>query len=178
MITDEIRPEDFVNARQGNYAHIKGWGIDIDPKNDPTYPMKKRTNAEHDGYSWNRPALQDETVEVLKSVERPNLTAVFGTSKPPRGISGAIRRLAYKFSESSYGRWIPLILADRIDMMEGIVSDVSGGHIPNIPKEIGLKSEWQHNREVFLLRTAAGIVITGAVLMLLFSNKKKSRTIH
>lgn len=173
MFTDETNPEDFVNARQGKYSHIKGWGIDANIKNDPTYPIKKRNNAEHEGYSWERPAQQDETVEILKSVERPNLSAVYGTSKPPSGLSGIIRRMAYKFSESSYGRWIPLILADRIDMMEGVVDDFSKGHIPNIPKEIGLKSEWKYNREEFLIKTAAGILITGAVLMLLFSSDKK-----
>jgi hypothetical protein len=29
-----------------DYSHIKGWGVDADPKNDPTYPMKHRTNDE------------------------------------------------------------------------------------------------------------------------------------
>jgi hypothetical protein len=139
MITDETSPEDFVNARQGKYSHIKGWAIDADVKNDPTYPIKKRNNAEHGGNSWERPVQQNETVEILKSVERPNLSAVYGTSKPPSGLSGIIRRIAYKFSESSYSRWLPLILADRIDMIEGIADDFSKGHIPNIPKEIGLK---------------------------------------
>ena len=176
MFTDETSPEDFVNARQGKYSHIKGWGIDADIKNDPTYPIKKRNNAEHDGYSWERPAQQDETVEILKSVERPNLSAVYGTSKPPSGLSGMIRRMAYKFSESSYGRWLPLILADRIDMLEGVVADFSKGNVPNIPKEIGLKSEWKYNREEFLFKTAAGIFITGALLMLLFSSDKKTDT--
>jgi hypothetical protein len=178
MFTDETSPEDFVNARQGKYSHIKGWGIDADIKNDPTYPMKKRNNAEHEGYTWERPAQQDETVEILKSVERPNLSAVYGTSKPPSGLSGMIRRMAYKFSESSYGRWLPLILADRIDMMEGVVDDFSKGHVPNIPKEIGLKSEWTHNRTEFLVKTAAGILITGAILILLFPSDKKRKQIH
>jgi hypothetical protein len=173
MLTDQTSPEDFVNARQGDYSHIKGWGIDANIKNDPTYPIKNRNNSEHEGYSWERPALQDKTVEILKSVERPNLTAVYGTSKPPTGLSGIIRRIAYKFSESSYGRWIPLILADRIDMVEGVIDDLSKGHIPNVPKEIGLKSEWKHNKEEFLIKTAAGILITGAVLMLLFSSSDK-----
>src|SRR5690606_33256804 len=118
MITDETSPEDFVNDRRGEYKHIKGWAIDANKDNDPTYPIKKRNNAEHKGYTWERPAKQVESVEILKSVERPNLSAVYGTSKPPSGLSGLIRRLAYKYSESSYGRWLPLILADRIDMLE------------------------------------------------------------
>lgn len=175
MITDQTKPEDFSNKRQGNHDHIKGWGIDINPNNDPTYPIKNRNNAEHDGYSWERPAQQEETVEILQSVERPNLTAVYGTSEPPSGLSGIIRRLAYRYSESSYGRWLPLIIADRIDMIEGVVNDFSKGHIPNLPKEIGLKSEWKYNKERFLIKTAAGILITGAVLYLLFSSHKNQQ---
>lgn len=177
MITDQTNPEDFTNKRRANHNHIKGWGVDINPENDPTYPIKKRNNDEHKGYGWERPELQEETVEILQSVERPNLTAVYGTSKPPSGLSGIIRRIAYKYSESSYGRWLPLMLADRIDMMEGIVEDFSKGHVPNIPKEIGLKSEWKYNREKFLVKTAVGILITGALLTLLFSSNAKSKQI-
>ena len=65
-------------------SQIKGWGVDADPKNDPTYPMKLRNDGEHSGYSWERPPQQPLTVEVLHSNERPDLTSVFGTSTPPR----------------------------------------------------------------------------------------------
>lgn len=87
MIADQTTPEDFINERQGQYSHIKGWGIDFDPRNDPTFPIKKRNNEEHRRYAWQQPPLQEETVEILKSVERPNLTAVYGTSNPPPGLS-------------------------------------------------------------------------------------------
>jgi hypothetical protein len=30
-------------------SQVKGWGVDADPKNDPTYPMKRRNNGEHAG---------------------------------------------------------------------------------------------------------------------------------
>lgn len=174
MITDETRPEDFVNDRKGKYGHIKGWGIDADLRNDPTYPMKKRTNEEHNGYAWQRPQQQESDTEILKSVERPNLTAVYGTSKPPAGLSGMIRRWAYKYSESSYGRWLPLMIADRVDVVEGIIDDLSKGHVPNIPGEIGLKSEWTHNREKTLKRLAIAGAIAGVGLVLLLSRKNKS----
>jgi hypothetical protein len=174
MITDETRPEDFVNDRKGKYSHIKGWGIDANPENDPTYPMKKRTNAEHDGYSWKRPAQQSESVEILKSVERPNLSAVFGTSAPLRGISGLIRRLAYKYSESSYGRWLPLVMADRIDMVEGIVEDLSGGHLPNFPEETGMKAEWKHNKKGVLIKVAVGAAVVTLLATLYMREKRRA----
>lgn len=166
MMTDETKPGDFANEREGKYAHIKGWGIDASTKNDPTYPIKKRNNAEHEGYSWERPAQQAESVEILKSVERPNLTAVYGTSSPPNGLSGKIRRYAYKYSESSYGRWLPLILADRVDMVEGVIDDIKQGHFPNVIGEIGLMSEWKHNRKTLLKNALIGALAAGAIMAL------------
>ena len=112
-----------------DYAHIKGWGVDADPKNDPTYPMKRRVEGEHAGYSWERPPQQPVNVEILHSNERPNVSAVFGTATPPAGLSGMIRRLAFRYSESSYGHWLPLMLADRVGVVEGIVADLAHGHV-------------------------------------------------
>jgi hypothetical protein len=162
-MTDQTRPEDFRNIRDGKYAHIKGWGIDADPKNDPTYPMKKRTNEEHYGYSWDRPSLQPETAEVLQSVERPNLTAVYGTTVPPSGLSGMIRRKAFQYSESSYARWLPLVMADRINVYEGIIDDIRHGSFPNIAAERGWNAEWKHNRRTFVSNVATVAVLAGAV---------------
>ncbi len=172
-MTDQTTPEDFINDRQGRYSHIKGWGIDFDPKNDPTYPLKKRNNAEHQGYSWQRPPLQEETVEILKSVERPNLTAVYGASNPPIGLSGVFRRVAFQYSESSYGRWLPLVLADRVNMIEGILCDIKKGHLPNLFKELGLRAEWKHNKKSFISKSIVASVVIGLVAYQFCSKKKK-----
>ena len=175
MITDETRPEDFKNIRNLRFDHIKGWGIDADTKNDPTYPMKSRTDEEQEGYSWDRPELQQEDVEILKSVERPNLTAVFGTTAPPQGVSGDLRRMAFKYSESSYGRWLPLVLADRIGMFEGIADDLKKGHVPNLFNEFGLGAEWKYNKKGFILKAAVGTaVVVGLVALIASRSKKKT----
>ena len=145
-------------------SQIKGWGMDANPKNDPTYPMKHRTNGEHAGYSWERPPQQPVNVEVLHSNERPNVTAVFGTSTPPTGLSGMLRRFAFRYSESSYGHWLPLMLADRIGVVEGIVSDMRHGHVPNIFAELGWKAEWQHNRNKLVQRVLVRAVLAAAVI--------------
>jgi hypothetical protein len=176
MITDETKPEDFKNPmdKRVDYSHIKGWGIDMDPKNDPTYPMKKRTDEEQFGYTWDRPSLQPVEIEILKSVERPNITAVFGTAPAPSGLSGMIRRIAYKYSESSYGRWVPLVLADRIGVVEGIIEDFMKGKVPNIPAERGWGAEMKHNRTNFIVKVAVTTAVTaGLVALLVASNKKK-----
>src|SRR5690606_39028405 len=107
------------NNPSNNHSHIKGWGVDADPENDPTYPMKLYTGDDHRRLDWERPPQQPETVEILHSNERPTVPAVFGTTLPPSGLSGAIRRQAFKYSESSFGHWLPLLLADRVHVVEG-----------------------------------------------------------
>ncbi len=155
-------------------SQIKGWGVDANPKNDPTYPMKHRTNGEHAGYSWERPLQQPVTVEVLHSNERPNVTAVFGTSTPPTGLSGMLRRFAFRYSESSYGHWLPLMLADRVSVVEGIVSDLRHGHVPNIFAELGWKAEWQHNRNKLVQRVLVRAVLAAAVISYLRRSRDDS----
>ena len=173
MLTDETKPSDFKKSERADYSQIKGWGIDADPQNDPTYPMKKRTNEEHDGYSWERPPQQPEDVEILKSVERPNLTAVFGTASPPEGINGAIRKFAFRYSESSYGRWLPLVLADRVGAVEGVIDDLKNGYMPNIFAERGWGAEWKYNKKSFLLKIVVAAAVT-AVAVSVISSKRKN----
>jgi len=154
-----------------DYSHIKGWGVDADPKNEPTYPMKKYTGDDHNRINWVRPPLQPVTVEVLHSNERPNLTAVFGTSVPPSGLSGQIRRFAFRFSESEYGHWLPLLLADRVNAIEGIVDDLKQGHVPNIFAERGWKAEFKYNP----IGLAKKVVVTAAATALIISFLKKKK---
>src|SRR5690606_20777024 len=103
----------------------------------PTHPIKHRNDAEHDDYSWERPSQQPIDIEVQHSIERPNVSAVFGTAAPPSGLSGMIRRFAFRKSENDYGHWLPLLLADRVNMVEGLVSDIAHGKFPNYFAEKG-----------------------------------------
>ena len=154
------------------YTHIKGWGIDADPENEPTYPMKKYTGDDHKRLNYERPPLQPVTVEILHSNERPNITAAFGTVSPPSGLSGAIRRYAFKYSEGSWNHWLPLLLADRVNVVEGIIDDLKHGHVPNIFAEKGWKAEWKHNPKGLVTKVAVGVVVTAAVATLLFRKRK------
>ena len=155
-------------------SQIKGWGVDADPKNDPTYPMKNRNNGEHAGYSWERPPQQPITIEVLHSNERPNVTSVFGTSTPPSGLSGVIRRLAFRYSESSYGHWLPLMLADRVSVVEGVLGDLKHGHVPNVFAERGWKAEWKHNRTSLVLRILLIVALISAAVAYVSSRRAGS----
>ena len=139
--------------------------MDADPENEPTYPMKNYTGDDHNRLDYERSEQQPETVEILMSNERPAITRVFGTSTPPTGLSGAIRRYAFKHSEDRYRHWIPLILADRINVYEGLIEDFKKGKLPNIIAEKGWKSELKHNpggaaKSVFITALVTTAVFT------------------
>lgn len=159
------------NNFESRYRHIKGWGIDADPKNEPTYPMKKYTGDDHKRLNWQRPPLQPVIVEILHSIERPNLTAVFGTSTPPSGLSGAIRRYAFKYSEGSWNHWLPLLLADRVNVVEGVIDDLKHGHVPNIFAEKGWKAAWKYNRQGVIKKVVVTALVTTAIIAWLRRDK-------
>ncbi len=159
-----------------DYTHIKGWGVDANPQNEPTYPIKKYTGDDHKRLGWERPPLQPVNVEILHSNERPNISAVFGTSVQPSGLSGAIRRFAFKNSESEYGHWLPLLLADRINVVEGLLDDLRHGHIPDIFAEKGWKAAWKHNPKGLAKKIAVSLIVTSAVVALMSQKKKRKKS--
>ncbi len=148
-------------------ATIPGWGVDADPENDPTYPYRNRARDEGLTSDWQRPPLQRSQVEILQSVEHIRRPAVFGTSTPPRWISGAIRRLAFRWSESNWMHWLMLMGADRINVVEGVVQDLGRGKIPNIPAEMGIRSEWKHNKRGLAAKVGVGLALTAVAVALL-----------
>lgn len=171
--TPETQPQRATSVPR-EYAHIPGWGVDIDPKNDPTYPMRDRGAEEEKGYTWERPPQQPVNVEVLHSIERPNVSAVFGSTVPPSGLSGAIRRMAFKYSENHYGHWLPLLLADRVNVVEGLLDDLRLGHVPNIFAEKGWKADWKHNRSGLITKVAVMAAVTVGVVALMRRRKGSS----
>lgn len=157
------------------HQNIKGWGMDANPENEPTYPIKNYTGDDHKRLSYKKPAQQKSNIEILKSNERLGVSAVYGTSVPPSGLSGMIRRFAFRYSEGSFGHWLPLLLADRVNVIEGIVSDIARGNVPNIFAELGGKAEWKYNKRGLAKKVAVGIIITAAVYALLSRKKKLSK---
>ena len=136
--------------------------------------MKERIpEVDHAGYTWDRPTQQPIDIEVLHSNERPNVAATFGTSVPPSGLSGVIRRAAFNHSEGRYRHWLPLMLADRIQMVEGVADDLARGHIPNIFGEMGLKADWKYNRKALVTKMAVGAAL-GVGLLALLSRRRSS----
>src|SRR5919206_932908 len=99
-------------------ARIPGWGVDLDPKDRPSVP-RERLDPDATGAHWDFPERQPEKWPRERSIEHKFLTPVFGTSTPPKGLSGAMRKYAYaKYSEGRAAHWLLLLASDRVDTVE------------------------------------------------------------
>jgi hypothetical protein len=68
------------------------------------------------------------------------VTPVFGTAQPLHGVSGAVRRLAYRrFSEGRLAHWLLLVVGDRIVAGAAHLRSLASGR-PDLPAT-GLRSE-------------------------------------
>jgi hypothetical protein len=116
-----------------NYRDVEGWGADLDPSNRPMFPMELPSNVE--SVRGDVGARQVPTHRIHVSNEMPDLTPVFGTSCPPHGLSGALRSVAFEYSEGTARHWLTLMLADRVDMVESAIGAVLRGSPDNIVAE-------------------------------------------
>jgi hypothetical protein len=126
-------------------ARIPGWGADLDPKDRPSTP-RERFDPEATGAHWDFPERQPEMWPRERSIEHKFLTPVFGTATPPKGASGAIRRLAYRrYSEGRAAHWLLLLGADRVDAWESHVRSFGTLHPDNPITETGVLSEFRRH---------------------------------
>src|SRR5690554_3829745 len=87
-------------------ARIPGWGADLDPKDRPSVP-RERYDPAATGAHWDLPERQQEKWPRERSLEHRHLPPVFGTSTPPKGLSGALRKLSYaRYSEGRAAHWL------------------------------------------------------------------------
>jgi hypothetical protein len=105
---------------------IPGWGVDLDPNDRPSVPRERPDEASAT-VPWDMPERQPELWPRERSIEHAQLTPVFGTSCPPKGLSGVLRRAAYRrYSEARAAHWLILIAADRVDAVESRVGSIAG----------------------------------------------------
>src|SRR3954469_19140130 len=120
-------------------ARIPGWGADLDPADRPSTP-KLQFQDDLTGAHWEFPERQPEKEPRERSIEHAFLTPVFGTAQPLKGVSGAVRRLAYRrFSEGRLAHWLLLIVGDRIDAWGSHLRSFASGR-PDVPAS-GLRGE-------------------------------------
>ena len=71
---------------------------------------------------------------------------MFGTSCPPKGVSGLIRKYAYKqYSEARAAHWLLLIAADHVDALESSVQSVLTLRPDNPVTQTGVLSEFSRH---------------------------------
>jgi hypothetical protein len=126
-------------------ARIPGWGADLDPKDRPSVP-RLQFHDDLSGAHWQFPDRQPERWPRERSIEHEMLTPVFGTSCPPKGISGVMRRYAYRrHSEAKAAHWLILLAADRVDAWESHLRSFATLRPDNPITETGVLSEFSHH---------------------------------
>jgi hypothetical protein len=93
------------------------WGADRRIEDRPGVP---RESVPHRlaGAHWRVPEQQTPRVGVLVRAGLAQLTPVFGTCQPPHGLSGQLRKAAYRIPDWRARHWMIVLLADRIDALE------------------------------------------------------------
>lgn len=125
-------------------ARIPGWGVDLDPNDRPSFPQEQ-FDPNLSGAHWTFPERQEEKRPRERSVEHLQLTPVFGTSAPPKGLSGVIRKFAYRrYSEARAAHWLLLMGADRIDALEEHLRSLASTRPDNPVTQTGIRSELTH----------------------------------
>ena len=123
-------------------ARIPGWGVDLDPADRPAFP-RERFDPAATGAWWDVPERQPGGEGRERSIEHGTLPPVFGTAAPLKGLSGVVRRLAYRrFSEGRLAHWLLLIAGDRVDAWGSHLRSFVSAR-PDVPAT-GVRTELTH----------------------------------
>jgi hypothetical protein len=135
----------LAESREELRARIPGWGVDLDPKDRPSVP-REALDPGLGGAHWEFPDRQPEKWPRERSNEHKFLTPVFGTSCPPKGVSGTMRKYAYRrFSEGRAAHWILLVAADRVDSAGSHLRSFATLRPDNPVTETGVLSEFSRH---------------------------------
>ncbi len=91
--------------------------VDLEPSNRPGVPKERSPQV------WPNSHFPPEHMHAEPAAPkhgRPNkpMPPVYGTAVPPSGLSGAIRKLAYRYPDHFVRHWQLLLLGDRVDSWE------------------------------------------------------------
>jgi hypothetical protein len=95
---------------------IEGRGADLDPSQRPGIPMELEPQPLPGSQVPITPQQSD--YPVLLHGGKQQRPPVYGTAAPPKALSGALRKLAYKYPDHLARHWMLLIMADRVDSWE------------------------------------------------------------
>ncbi|HTN91143.1 MAG TPA: hypothetical protein VL242_46050 [Sorangium sp.] len=95
------------------------WGVDLCPEERPGVPREAPPHLLSWAH-WIEPERQPIEGRVLRHPGLARPTPVFSTALPPRGASGALRRVAYEIPDHQLPHTILLMIADRVDVLESL----------------------------------------------------------
>jgi len=108
---------DWSDTMERSQAVTNGRGADALRENRPGVPREARPHT-----TGNLQRASDLTQQRTQraSLISPSLelTPIYSSVQPPRGLSGVVRRAAYRYPEYRARRWMMLMFADRIDVLE------------------------------------------------------------
>lgn len=177
--------QELVDTKNFDYeaaaTRVTGWGSDLELANRGGVPRERNRDTVLTGFHDPITVKQKPKVEILVTNERGSLTPVFSNSCPPKGVSGMLRRFAFRYSENTLTRWMTLIMADRVNMVEGWVEDIAHGKMPMIlPRQEyrtldhlrRIRQQGVKNKQDVALVAATGIVAVGLAAGAIFLAKK------
>lgn len=101
------------------------WGLDRNPEDRPGVPREAPPHP-LPGAHWREPTQQPITGRVLTRAGLSRPTPVFSTALPPKGLSGALRRIAYRIPDHRVPHWLLLLFSDRVDVVQSLSSRLLG----------------------------------------------------
>jgi hypothetical protein len=90
--------------------------VDASPSVRPGVP-RRRVPVPDPGAHGVPPGAQRRGTPAQGGGAGARATPVYGTGQPVHGLSGAIRRAAYRVPEHRAGRWLLLLAADRVEVL-------------------------------------------------------------
>jgi hypothetical protein len=132
--TDLGRPEDV--ERRSGYRSVQperkpSWaGVDLDPARRPGVPWKRDPPQRFPNTRF--PPDRQTTEPTVPKHGRPNkpFPPVYGTTCPLHGLSGAVRKLAYRLPDHYPSHWMLMMLGDRVDALESTAKKLAPLALP------------------------------------------------
>lgn len=153
---------EFTAAAHGPGEDPDAYGFDEPKGKRPGVPMEAEPHPAA-GAHWQEPARQHSDVTHLHRKGLQQLTPVYGTAQPPRGLSGVMRRVAYRIPEHEARHWALLIAADRVDVLEGRLGEALGSRLDDAGLG-GVAERVEKNPLLLLFGLAASGYVASRVL--------------
>ncbi|MFP2927689.1 hypothetical protein ACLESO_21330 [Pyxidicoccus sp. 3LG] len=91
------------------------WGVDRDPARRPGVPMMRKDPQPFPNTRFPLERQPGLPAAPLHGRSNKQMPPVFGTSTPLRGVSGAIRKLAYSYPDHYPSHWLLKMFGDKVD---------------------------------------------------------------